>query len=590
VIDRLDGQEVAMAEKNFKCWPRGVFRNLSYPEVPVYQILRSAATQWPWRNAIIFGGSEVTYQELDQLSDRFAAALSSLGVKKGDRVAIHLPNCPQFAIAYFGLLKVGAVFVPVSPLLAEREFLFQLNDSGAETYIGLDLLFSMPQGCLDRTPVKNVILVSLADVYPPLYASVKPLAKQPFPAGTIDFTELVSRYPAEPPPVEIEPKKDLAHIAYTGGTTGIPKGVMLTHYNVVVNCCQFAYWFGGGDVDYRDGVFGVRYEEGDGPENHPARRGTEVSLIVVPWFHAMGIVGYLAMQMIGGNTLVVFPRFDPGEYLQAINKYRATVFGGAPQLFVSLVEHPLFREIDMTDIRLVASGAAPISLKLLQTLQERIPGAICEAYGLSECTMGCAANPPTREGARLGSVGLPIQDTEIKIVDPETGEREMPVGEIGEICIKGPQVMQGYWNKPEETSKVLRDGWLYTGDIGRFDEDGYLYIVDRKKDMLIYKGYNVYPRDLEEVINSHPKVAQSAVVGKYDERYGDIPVAFVQLKPGETAEASEIMEYANERLAMYKRIRLVVLVEQLPASAAGKILRRELRQQAQEMEIPDLGI
>ncbi|MEJ5186701.1 MAG: AMP-binding protein, partial [Candidatus Geothermincolales bacterium] len=200
----------------------------------------------------------------------------------------------------------------------------------------------------------------------------------------------------------------------------------------------------------------------------------------------------------------------------------------------------------------------------------------------------CAANPPTREGSRLGSVGLPMQDTEIKIVDPETGEREMPVGEIGEICIRGPQVMQGYWNKPEETARVLRDGWLYTGDIGRFDEDGYLYIVDRKKDMLIYKGYNVYPRDLEEVINSHPKVAQSAVVGKYDERYGYIPVAFVQPKPTETLDPEEIMEYANQRLAAYKRIRKVVIVEQLPASAAGKVLRRELREQVKEMEIPGL--
>lgn len=575
-------------EKILKCWPKGVFKQLSYPEVPVYQILRSAASQWPWRNAIIFGGSELTYQELDQLSDRFAAALTKLGVRKGDRVAVHLPNCPQFAISYFGLLKAGAIFVPVSPLLAEREFIFQLNDSGSETYIGLDLLFSMPQSCLDRTPAKNVILVSLADVYPPLYSSVKPLVKQPFPEGVMDFTELVRDNPPEPPLVDIYVKEDLAHIAYTGGTTGTPKGVMLTHYNVVVNCCQFAYWFSGGDVDYRDGKFGIRYEEGDGPENHPARRGVEVSLIVVPWFHAMGIVGYLSMQMIHGNTLVVFPRFEPEEFLQAINKYRATVFGGAPQLFVALVEHPLFQEIDLSEIKLVASGAAPISHKLLKILQDKIPGVICEAYGLSECTMGCAANPPSREGFRLGSVGLPMQDTEIKIVDPETGDREMPVGEIGEICVKGPQVMVGYWNKPDETARVLRDGWLYTGDIGHFDEDGYLYIVDRKKDMLIYKGYNVYPRDLEEVINSHPKVAQSAVVGKYDERYGDIPIAFVQLKPGENATPEEIKEFANGQLAAYKRIRLVVIVDQLPASLAGKILRRELRQQAQEISIPDM--
>ena len=572
-------------EKNFKCWPKGVFKNLSYPEIPVFQLLRSATLQWPWRNAIVFGGMEVTYQELDTLSDRFATALADLGVKKGDRVGIHLPNCPQFAIAYYGLLKAGAIFVPMSPLLAERELTFQLNDAGVETFIGLDMLFGVPQQVIPNTPVKRTIIVSLADCYPPISAPVKMLQKQPVPEGTIDFVSLVSDYPPEPPEVTFEVKEDLAHIAYTGGTTGTPKGVMITHYNAVVNCCQFAYWFSGGDITYEDGKLGIRREEGDREEDHAIKTGTEVSLIVVPWFHAMGSIGYLTMQLMGGNTLVVFPRFDPTEYLQAISKFRATVFGGAPQLFVPLVENPLFEEIDMSDIRFVASGAAPIPHRLLQTLTEKIPGVICEAYGLSECTMGCCANPPTREGFRLGSVGLPIQDTEIKIVDSDQGEVEMPVGEIGEICVRGPQVMKGYWNKPEETAQVLRDGWLYTGDIGKYDADGYIYIVDRKKDMLIYKGYNVYPRDLEEVINAHPAVAQSAVVGKYDERSGDIPVAFVELKPGATASEEELLEYANGKLAAYKKIRVLKLVEKLPASEAGKVLRRELREQAQAFEL-----
>ncbi len=572
-------------EKNFKCWPEGVYKNLTYPEVPVYEILRSSARRWPWRNAIIFGGMEITYQELDNLSDRFATALAAMGVMKGDRVGIHLPNCPQFAIAYFGLLKAGAVFVPLSPLLAERELEFQLNDAGVETFVGLDLLFGMPQQVLPRTPVQRTILVSLADCYPPVAAPAKLLQRQPTPEGAIDLSSLLAEYPAEPPRVDFDVREDLAHIAYTGGTTGTPKGVMITHYNAVANCCQFALWFGGGDANYHDGIFEVRRMEGDRAENHPTGEAREVALIVVPWFHAMGVIGYLDMQLLGGSTLVVFPRFDPTEYLQAINKYRATGFGGAPQLFVQLVENPLFREIDMSEIRLVASGAAPIPLHLLESLLEKIPGVVCEAYGLSECTMGCAANPPTREGFRLGSVGLPMQDTEIRIVDPESGDKEMPVGEIGEICIKGPQVMKGYWKRPEETAEVLRDGWLYTGDIGKFDEDGYLYIVDRKKDMLIYKGYNVYPRDLEEVINSHPSVAQSAVVGKYDERSGDVPIAFVQLVPGAQATEEEILAFANDRLARYKKIRLLKIVDALPASLAGKVLRRELREQAQSLEI-----
>jgi long-chain acyl-CoA synthetase len=360
---------------------------------------------------------------------------------------------------------------------------------------------------------------------------------------------------------------------------------MITHFNGVANCLQFAHWFGGGDSEFVDGMFKVKRMEGDSPEDHPVDQGTEISLIVVPWFHAMGAIGYLSMQLLGGNTLVVFPRFDPTEYLQAISKFRATVFGGAPQLFIPLVENPLFADIDMSDIKLVASGAAPIPHHLLETLTDKIPGVICEAYGLSECTMGCCASPPSREGFRLGSVGLPIQDTEIRIMEAEEGKEEMPVGEIGEICVKGPQVMQGYWNRPEETAMVLRDGWLYTGDIGRFDDDGYLYIVDRKKDMLIYKGYNVYPRDLEDVLNEHPQVAQSAVVGKYDERAGDIPVAFVELVPGGSVSEEELLEYANGNLAAYKKIRLVRIVEALPASGAGKILRRELRDEAQSFEI-----
>ncbi len=572
-------------EKNFKYWPKGVFKNLSYPEVPVQQLLRSATMQWPWRNAIIFGGMEMTYQELDSLSDRFANALASMGVKKGDRVGVHLPNCPQFAIAYYGLLKAGAIFVPMSPLLAEREIEFELNDAGVETFIGVDMLFAVPQQVIPRTPVKRTIITSLADVYPPVTAPAKMLQKQPPPEGTIEFASLLAEYPPEPPEIEFNPKDDVAHIAYTGGTTGTPKGVMVTHFNAVANCCQFAYWFFGGDIDYQDGKFLTKRMEGDSDEDHILGQGIEISLIVVPWFHAMGVIGYLSMQLMGGNTLVVFPRFEPTEYLQAIPKYRATVFGGAPQLFVPLVENPIFKQTDMTEIKLVVSGAAPIPLHLLETMQEKIPGVICEAYGLSECTMGCCANPPSREGFRLGSVGLPIPDTEIVLMDAEDGVTEVPVGEIGEICLKGPQVMKGYWNKPEETAQVLKNGWLYTGDIGRFDEDGYLYIVDRKKDMLIYKGYNVYPRDLEDVINDHPAVAQSAVVGKYDERAGDIPVAFVELKPGAQASEEELLEYANSKLAAYKKIRLIRIVEALPASGAGKILRRELRDQVQDLEI-----
>ena len=571
-------------EKNYRFWPKGVCKHLSYHEMPVFEGLRSSARQWPWRNAIIFGGMELTYAELDNLSDRFAAALAGMGVRKGDRVAVHLPNCPQGIIAFFGLLKAGAVYVPVSPLLSEREFTFQLNDSGAETYIGLDLLFDMPRRALPNTPVRNLIVVSLADCFPPLAAPVKLLQKQPLPEGVIDFTSLLASYPPEPPELEFNVKEDLAYIGYTGGTTGTPKGVMITHYNTAANQAQLAYWIGGGDVFYEDGKFGVERMEGDSDEDHPLGKAREVLLLVAPIFHIMGI-NMLGSAVSSGETLVVFPRFDPAEFLHAIPKYGATYFLGAPQLFFALTEHPVFGETDMSGIRLIGSSAAPIPQGLLETLLEKMPGVLCETWGMTETSGSCTYTPCTREGYRLGSVGLPLADTELKIVDVETGETELPVGEVGEICVRGPQVMKGFWNNPGETANVIRDGWLHTGDMGRFDEDGFLYIVDRKKDMLIYKGYNVYPRDLEEVLFEHPTVSQCAVVGKYDERVGDIPVAFVKLVPGASAGEQELLEYANSRLAAYKKIRLLKIVEALPVNLAGKVLKRELRETAQALEV-----
>ncbi|HAR99248.1 MAG TPA: acyl-CoA synthetase [Syntrophus sp. (in: bacteria)] len=524
---------------------------------------------------------EITFLELDRLSDRFAAALTDLGVVKGDRVAIHLPNCPQFAIAYYGLLKCGAIFVPLSPLLSERELKMQMNDAGTETFIGLNLLYAAPQKVLPETPVKRVILTDMADCYPPLSAPAKPLPRFPIPEGALDFTTLIARYPAQAPEVVIDPKADLAHIAYTGGTTGTPKGVMITHYKGVVSCCQMNQYFVGGDVTYENGILGLKRMAGDREEDHAFGIGVETSLVVAPWFHVMGIYGYLNQPFMKGSTLVVFPRFDLEEFMKAIPKYRPAVFGGAPQLFVPMVAHPLFQEMDLSVIKLIVSGAAPISLTLLEKLRAKIPGIICEAYGLSEATCVATISPPTRDGLRLGSVGLPIADVEIKIVDPENDRIELPLGETGEICLKGPQIMSGYWKRPEETAEVLKDGWLLTGDIGRVDEDGYLFIVDRKKDMLLCKGHNVYPRDLEEVLNAHPDVMQSAVVGKKDERYGEAPVAFVQLRPGARATEAELLTYVNENIALYKKIRRLVITDQLPANMAGKILRRELRDQVQ---------
>jgi long-chain acyl-CoA synthetase len=565
--------------KNFKCWPPFNPRSLNYPEVPVCQFLRSSAAKWPFRIAMIFDAMEITYSELLTLSERFAAALAGLGIKKGDRVAIHLPNSPQFAVAYYAIMMNGAIFTPCSPLMVERELEYQMNDAGAETIITLDLFYPTVEKVVPKTKLKKVIVASIPDLFPPLIASIRPpLVKKEFP-GTLDFAALLRSHDPKPPQVKIEPRKDLAHLAYTGGTTGVSKGVMLTHYNVVANVLQVAHWTAGGNVSYEKGILSLVRMEGDREEDHPVRPGKGKALVVVPWFHAMGTIGYLNQIIYAGTTMVVFPRFDPGQYLQAIEKYEATAIGGAPQLFIPLVNHPDFKKYDLSNIRLAASGAAPLPVPVLEQMRKSFSGVVTEAYGLTEVTMASNFNPPTREGLKAGSVGLPIADTEVKIVDLETGTQALPPGEVGEVCIKGPQVMQGYWNKPEETKHVLRDGWVYTGDIGREDEDGYFYIVDRKKDMLIYKGYNVYPRDLEELMAKHPAVQQCAVVGKPDLDAGEVPVAFVVLKAGAQATTEELLEYCAQNVSAYKKIRQIIFKSQLPVSGAGKVLKTELRKE-----------
>jgi long-chain acyl-CoA synthetase len=563
--------------KNFKAWPKGRPRSLHYPLMPVYQFLNSTAARFPDRVAIRFAGMELTYQELLNLSHKFAHALKARGVKKGDRVAVHLPNCPQFAIAYYGLLKIGAIYVPCSPLMVERELAYQLNDSGAETLITLDLVFGTVEKILDKTKIRNLIITSLADTYPPLATPIKLLRKVPIGKGE-DFLTLLEEGSADPINEAIDPKKDLAHLAYTGGTTGLSKGVMMSHYNVVVNVTQANRWFTGGDITYKDGLLTLDRTliEQELPGEEQALTEGMTALVVVPWFHAMGTIGYLNNLIYGASTMIVFPRFDPAEYIRAVEKYKADFLGGAPQLYIPLVQSPEFKNVDMSGIKLAVSGAAPLPVPILDQMLNVFSGVVCEAYGLTEITMICIANPPTRDGLRPGSVGIPVFDTYIKVIDLNTGAI-LPSGKEGEICIKGPQCMQGYWQKPEETANVLIDGWVHSGDIGYEDEDGYFYITDRKKDMIIYKGYNVYPRELEEVLFEHPAVAHCAVVGKQDEKGGEIPVAFVQRKPNTNPDPTEIMEFVNGRVAHYKHIREVRFIDEIPVSAAGKVLKRELR-------------
>jgi long-chain acyl-CoA synthetase len=562
--------------KNFKAWPEQWPRSLDYPEEPVFSFLDHTAARVPNRLAIIFGGMELTFGELKNLADRFANALASVGLEKGERVAIHLPNSPQFAIAYYGALKAGCIFTPLSPLLAPKETRYQLNDSGASTLITLDLLYPGIAQIIPETKIERVITTSIADCYNPIIAPLKPLGKIPVP-GTMEMTALLKEHPPEAPQVDIDVYNDLAHLAYTGGTTGLSKGVMLTHRNVVVNALQFSNWPAGAQIEVRDGIPTRVFPPGVNPlRDRALAMDQETALVVVPWFHAMGTIGYLNGLVNGGTTMVVFPRFDPKEYLDAVQKYKATALGGAPQLFIPLVNLPGFHDHDLSSIKYVASGAAPLPLSVLEKMLEAFSGAVCEGYGLTECTMGATCNPPDRSKIRPGSVGLPVFDTECKVVDPQTGE-DLPVGREGEICIRGPQVMKGYWNKPEETAIDLKDGWLYTGDIGREDEDGFFYITDRKKDLIIYKGYNVYPRELEEVLFQHPAVEQCAVVGRVDMEVGEAPVAFVQLRKGATASKEVLLDHTNSQVAAYKKLRDLIFLDAMPVSPAGKVLKRELR-------------
>jgi long-chain acyl-CoA synthetase len=435
-------------------------------------------------------------------------------------------------------------------------------------------MFSTIQPILPETSVRNVITTSIADCYNSIIQTIKPLRKTEV-AGTLDMAGLLEKYSPLTKQVEIDVKKDLGHLAYTGGTTGVSKGVMLTHYNLVVNAFQASNWFIGAQFEMKDGMIEEVFPPGIDPKKNSLVRDRNTALIAAPWFHAMGTTGFLNAQVATGNTMVVYPRFDPAEYIGGVNKYRADILGGAPQMYIPIINLPEFAGIDLSQVKLATSGAAPLARVMLDRLLDSFSGVVCEVYGLTECTAAATMNPPSREKIRQGSVGIPSFDTLIKIIDPDTAQ-ELTQGEEGEVCIKGPQVMQGYWGKPEASAEVLRDGWLLTGDIGRMDEDGYLFITDRKKDLIIYKGYNVYPRELEEIIYEHPAVELCAVVGKKDP-WGELPVACVQLKQGMEATPDAILEYVNSKVTPYKKLREVNILATVPVSAAGKILRKEIR-------------
>ncbi len=542
-----------------KFYEPGVPANLAYPDMTLGGILSQTVSKYPDHTALLFYGRKISYSELDALTNRFAHALAGLGIKKGDRVAIMLPNIPQMVIAFYGVLRTGAIAVATNPLYHEHELEIQLRDSGAETLVSVDMFYPIISRTLPKTSIKNLILCGIRDYLPfplnLLYPIKARIEKQWVHVKRVppiyDFLSLLNAAPATPVITDISPV-DTAILQYTGGTTGTPKGAILTHRNLVVNAVQNSAWL-------------TRKKE-----------GAERVLAVIPFFHVYGMTTAMNLGVLIGAELILLPKFHTKEVLEVINKYRPTIFPGIQAMYLAIGNYPKIHKYDLTSIKAAISGAGPLMREVQDRFEHLTKARIVEGYGLSEASPVTHCNP-VFGNRKIGSIGLPFPDMDAKIVDIETGEKEMPVGEDGELIVKGPQVMKGYWNKPGETVRALRGGWLHTGDIARMDEEGYFFIVDRIKDMIKTVGENVYPREVEEVLFTHPKVKDAVVVGIPQEFMGEEIKAYIILKDGMTATADEIITFCKEQLSKFKVPKKVEFRDQLPKTLVGKVLRRVLR-------------
>ena len=537
-------------------------KEVEVPRISLHGLLTQAAKKFGKKTALLYQGSSVTYSELDDQSSRFATGLLELGLKQGDRVGVFCPNIPQFVISYFGILKAGGIVVPCSPLYKERELEAQLRDSGAKIVVatndvvrGNDLYASL-EGCRGRLPLSHVVAASVTDYLPGVKRALAGLAKvkNVKRADTIGFVDLVSRSKPIEQPAEVEPAEDVAVLQYTGGTTGVSKGAMLTHHNLV-SAAEIA------------------------ATTLPMSE-TDIHLAVLPLFHIFGMTGAMNGPLCRGGTIVLLPRFDLDEVIKSIEKDKVTVFCGVPTMYVAINHHPKVSKFDLRTVRLAFSGGAPLPVAVSRQFNQLTGGTLVEGYGLTESAAVGSTNPFRDGQPREGSIGLPFPSTDAKVVSLDNPDETLGVGGVGELAIKGPQVMKGYWNNQKETELVLRDGWLLTGDVARMDDDGFFYIVDRKKDMVSVGGLKVYPREVEEVLFEHPAVKEAAVIGVPDKYMGETVKAFVVLKdPSDKATAQEsILEFCGSRLAKYKVPHYVEFVPELPKTLVGKVLRRKLRE------------
>jgi long-chain acyl-CoA synthetase len=540
-----------------KSYAPGVPPAIEPEKITIAEVLRRTAGRFPDRTAFYFMGRKITFAELESLVNRFTRALAALGVRAGDKVAMLMPNLPQLVIANHACYRLGAVTVMNNPLYSERELEHQLNDSDARFLVTLDLLLPRALKIKPATKIEAIIPCHINDYLPfpkkQLYPFVKrAMYRKAVPGpGVHPFLDLIGKYPDDPVPIAAR-WEDVAAFIYTGGTTGVSKGAMLTHANICGVIQQFRAWF----PDLKD--------------------GEETLMGVYPIFHSAGYSVSQNLTILAGWTSIMIPRPEPGIIIEMLKACRPGFLPGVPTIFVGLLNREEFRKMDLSFIRGFFGGAAPLAPETVRQLFDLTGKKIYDVYGLTENT-ALATCTPWKGKVKPGTVGVPLPNTDLKIVDLETGTKELPVGVAGEICIKGPQLMTGYYKKPEETKNALRDGWLYTGDIGFMDEDGHLTLVDRKKDMIVAGGYNIYPKEIDEVLFGHPKILEACAVGVPDEYRGETVKAFIVVRPGETLTAEEVIEYCRERLALYKVPRRIAFMDALPKSAVGKILRRELR-------------
>lgn len=561
-----------------KYYDEGIPASIDYPPVPLDRLLEESAAKYPDQPAIIFGGrlgssvmdSSLTYSQLNEAVNRFAAAMQNLGIKKGDRVAMFMPNCPQLVISYYGTLRAGGIAVPCNFLYTAKEIQNQLNDSGAEIIIVLSSFYKMVDSVRENTKLRHIVVTNIKEYFPSFLRFMFTVAKEKKGGHKVElaheddiwFQDMLSGAALPPQPVEVKPE-DTACLIYTGGTTGIPKGAELTHRNVVSNAVAGSYW------------------------SH-SKKGEEISIGALPFFHSYGMTAVMNMTIANGGAMVLI--VDPRDVLHimgSISKHKATFYSAVPSSYARINTNPDLGKFDLSSIRVCLSGAAPLPRTVQETFQDITGAKLVEAFGMTESSPATHVNPLDRN--KIGTIGTPWPDTDARIVDIDTGEEELPQGEIGELIIQGPQVMKGYWHMPTETANMLREHpsigpgkWLHTGDIAFMDKEGYFRIVDRKKDMIICGGYNVYPRNIEEVLYQHPAVKEAGVVGMTDEYRGETAIAFVVLKEGMAATEEEIIAHCAENLAKYKVPSRVIFRETLPMTAVGKVLRRELVKELSE--------